>query len=112
MTNADREIYNASQLNKIIDGEKSIIKPDGYDVVNGIPVKSYYYKDFDGWVRIYSDDTATLSYAGRPIEYFLKKSKAFDKARLLSETTKEFDKILKRIKKVSKKLKRCSCKKK
>ena len=112
MSNADREIYNASQLNKIIDGEKSIIKPDGYNMTTGIPVQSYYYKDFDGWVKIYSDDTATLSGAGRPIEYYLKKSKAFDKAKLLSETGKEFDKIFKRAKKSSSKPKRCYCKKK
>jgi hypothetical protein len=112
MTNADREIYNASQLNKIIDDEKSIIKPDGYNMSTGIPVKSYYYKDFDGWVKIYSDDTATLSGAGRPSEYFLKKSKAFDKAKLLSESSKSIDKIFKRVKKSSNKLKRCSCKKK
>jgi len=112
MSNADREIYNASQLNKIIDGEKSIIKPDGYNMTTGIPVQSYYYKDIDGWVKIYSDDTATLSRAGRPTEYYLKKSKSFDKVKLLSETGKEFDKIFKRSKKSSSKPKRCSCKKK
>ena len=113
MNEKEREIWNNSEIENIFKTDKNIIKPDAYDKTTGIPIQSYYYAGFDGWVKVYSDNSATLSGKNRLLEYFDNKQKAFEKAKLLNEHTKAVDKIFKRNKKSkSTKSKRCSCKKK
>ena len=114
MNEKERELWNSSEIENIFKTDKNIIKPDVYDEITGIPIQSYYYAGFDGWVKVYSDNSATLSGKNRLLEYFDNKQKAFEKAKLLNDHTKSVDKIFKRNKKSSnpKKRKSCSCKKK